>query len=114
MTEKASALYVPPVIKHDDWDDAPERVVLFSIERGDEEAIEYTMPAKPHAGLALAFLRQARLHGTEIAMSWLLEEAIGEAGYMALAAEPDAGDALLPIMMKCRDVVLGGLSAPKG
>lgn len=118
--EAESTVYVPPVIEHSAWDEAPERVDLFTISTTDTKTGEitektYSMPNKPHVGLSLAMLRMARIYGDMIAMSWLLEEAVGEEGYSALTAEPDlAPEVLQGIMRRARDVVLGGLHAPKG
>lgn len=122
--------YEVPTIEHSDWSDAEERVDLFTITRPNpdfdevqgendgnrrEVATTYSMPGKPHPGLGLAFLRMARVAGSEIAMSWLLEEAVGTEGYLALAAEPDIQPGVIAgIMKRARDVVLGGLEAPKG
>lgn len=124
MSNNANAesnVFVPPVIEHGDWDDSPERLHLFTITRPNPEnpfeeiPTEYTMPNKPHPGLGLAFLRIARLQGIELAMSWLLEEAVGTEGYLALAAEPDVSQAdISAIIAKVRKVVLGGLEGPKG
>lgn len=111
--ETESSVYVTPVIEHSAWDAAPERVDLFTISRDGEEKT-YSMPGKPHVGLALAMLRMARLHGDMIAMSWLLEEAVGPEGYNALTAEPDLEPAVLKgIMRRAQTIVLGGLEAPK-
>lgn len=117
---EASKVYAPPVIEHSDWDDAPERVLLFSISRpgekeGDEPVvIDYSMPGKAHPGLSLAFLKMARTAGVEIAMSWLLEQAVGVEGYEALCAEPGlTSETLASIMKKAQTVILGGLEAPK-
>lgn len=117
---EATGVYVPPTIEHADWDRTEEKIKLFAITRPDPEGGEpsevwYTIPGKPHVGLGLAFLRNARLWGVELAMSWLLEEAVGTEGYLALAAEPDLDpDDMKAIMVKCRKVVLGGLDGPKG
>ena len=121
--------YEVPNIEHSEWSDAEVRVDLFTIsrpnpdfnaEQGEHEsnpreiATTYSMPGKPHPGLGLAFLRMARLQGGEVAMAWLLEEAVGTEGYLALAAEPDIEPGVIAgIMRRARDVVLGGLEAPK-
>lgn len=112
----APAIFVPPTIEHSSWDDTEDRLVLFTITRPDPEAEDglarkaYDMPNKPNPGLGLAFLRMARLHGIELAVSWLLEEAIGTEGYLALAGEPDVTPEVIgQITAKVRAVVLGGL-----
>lgn len=117
--ETDSTVYVTPVIEHSAWDDAPERVDLFTISTTDPKTGEivektYDMPNKPHVGLSLAMLRMARIYGSEIAMAWLVEEAVGAEGYNALTAEPDLTPEILQgIMLRVRSVVLGGLAAPK-
>lgn len=116
--------YEVPTIEHSAWDATEERVPLFTISRPnpkagqpdepDEIATTYDMPGKPHVGLGLAFLRMARIHGGEIAMTWLLEEAIGTEGFFALVSEPDIDrDVITGIYRRVREIVLGGLEAPK-
>lgn len=121
--------YDVPVIEHSDWNAAEERAPLFTIGRpnpkfdeGREESEDnpreiektYSMPGKPHIGLGLAFLREARINGSMVAMTWLLEEAVGTEGFFALTAESDLDPAVMRgIMARCRDIVLGGLEAPK-
>lgn len=111
---------------------------LPPIEEGDDPSIErvsepepdtivertdYTMPKKPNAGLALAYLKQAR-QNADVAMSWLIETAIGEDGYDALTAElsgyddpADAHQLLQDIVGRIQQVAMGGLdgqgNAPK-
>lgn len=113
-------LYVPPTLEHaQSWEETPERVDLFTIttpdpDGGEPTSVTYDMPAKPHPGKALLFLRNARIYGTEIAMAGLLEECVGTEGYLALCAEPDLKQGeLAGIMTRARDVVLGRLEAPK-
>ena len=118
--EAESTVYVAPVIEHSAWDEAPERVDLFTISTTDPATGEitektYDMPNKPHVGLALATLRMARIHGSEVAASWLLEKAVGVEGYDALTAEPELTPQVLEgIVLRVRTVVMGGLAAPKG
>lgn len=107
----------------DAWRMMDERLPLFSVtsEGGPEdepERIEYTIPAKPNAGLALEFLRVARTQGAELATSWLIEEAVGREGYQALIDELEGfggdGAAVLRGMgEKIQRVVMGGLEGPK-
>ena len=87
---------------------------------GAEERIEYTIPAKPNPGLALDFLRQGRKIGPELAISWLIEEAIGADGYDALVRElsempdPENGTRVLQdVGQRVQMVVMGGLDGPK-
>jgi len=84
----APGAYLAPLIDHTVWDNTPHRVTLFTIVK-DGEATPYSMPARQHPGLALAYLKRARHDGEQLAASWLLEEVFGEEGYDALAAEPD-------------------------
>lgn len=76
----------------------------------------YTMPAKPNPGLALAYLKEARVN-TDLAASWLLEHALGSEGYDALAAElaaepdPDVAQATMQTIIKfVAQRAMGGLS----
>lgn len=116
-----------------EWATSPERVPVFSVVRPAErptempegsdwqpydETVDYTMPAKPNPGLALEYLRMARKQG-EVANAWLIETAIGEAGYDALVEEligyeGDAVKLLQSIVTKIQTVAMGGLEAPKG
>ena len=99
------------------WRLSDERLPLFSIAKGDElEAV--TMPAKPNPGLALEFLKMGRRIGPELAISWLIEEAIGVDGYDKLVLEMETyegdGSKLLgAIGEKIQRVVMGGLESPK-
>ena len=99
------------------WQLSDERLPLFSVATGDElETI--TLPAKPNPGLALEFLRKGRQIGAELAISWLIEEAIGVDGYDKLVSEMETyegdGSKLLgAIGEKIQRVVMGGLESPK-
>jgi hypothetical protein len=137
-----------PVLRHTDaaaqWATSPERTVVFSVTRPNpdyldtegadlpegyeqreprELSVDYTMPSKPNAGLALAYLKQARANA-DLAMSWLIETAIGDEGYDALTDElsgiedPREAQALLiGIVTRIQTVAMGGLdgqgNAPK-
>lgn len=122
----------PIRLKHsnyaEEWANSPDRIDIFTVTRDvpnehdegtHEEEHTYTAPSKPHAGLGLEYLRQARKN-EEYAASWLIETAIGEDGYTALVdelagMEPSEAQATLRgIAKRIRDVVLGGLEAPKG
>lgn len=112
-----------------EWATSTERIPVFSVTRPNPEYGQpiaegaepeppvlvdtYTMPAKPNAGLALDYLRRARREG-ELAMSWLIETAVGEAGYDALVEdlasyEGDALEVLRGIVTKIQQVAMGGL-----
>jgi hypothetical protein len=113
-----------PVLRHStaaaEWATSTERTPLFALVRPVErdgvvidETVEYTMPAKPNPGLALEYLRRARREG-ELAMSWLIETAIGEEGYDALiedlvSYEGNPTDLLRQIVTKIQKVAMGGL-----
>lgn len=102
------------------WALSDERVPVFSYddENGDRQTV--TMPAKPNPGLGLDFLRKGRTIGAELAISWLIEEAIGADGYDVLVRElsempdPENGTRVLQdIGQRVQTVVMGGLDAPK-
>lgn len=115
----------------DEWALSPEREVVFTVERqhdadgfGDEapavETVEYTMPKRPNVGLALQYLKRARRENPDMAMSWLIETAVGEEGYDALTDElsklsdpAEATSVLQGITERIQRVALGGLDAPK-
>lgn len=80
-----------------------------------DEVVEYTMPAKPNPGLALAYLKHAR-ENADLAASWLLEKALGTEGYDTLAEEladepdPDKAQATMQgIIVFVAKRALGGL-----
>ena len=79
------------------------------------ENVTYSMPEKPNAGFALVYLKAARTWGADVALAWLLELAIGEEAYDALAAEPDLeADTFNAIMLAVQTRALGVLAGPKG
>jgi hypothetical protein len=69
----------PVVITTTDEEETEERIPVFSI-----DGTEYTMPAHIPASTALRVLDMMRRMGQEAAVSWLLEEALGEEAYEAL------------------------------
>lgn len=84
-----------------------------------ERVVEHSMPNRPNAGLALAYLARARRTDPDIAMSWLIEQAVGADGYDDLIIElanPDIADPLAilrDLVGRIQRVALGGLEAPK-
>jgi hypothetical protein len=103
-----------------DWALSDERIPVFSYTDEEGERVEVTMPKRPNPGLALNFLRTARRQGTELAISWLIEEAIGAEGYDALVHElsvmpdPENGAKVVAsIGERVQQVVMGGLEGPK-
>lgn len=113
------------------WATSEERAPIFAVLRpaqrpydaGDDwqphdERHDYTMPAKPNVGMSLEYLRQAR-QNADLAMSWLIETAIGSDGYSALVDElagltgDEATTLLRSISERIQKVALGGLEAPK-
>ena len=104
----------------EEWALSTDRAPIFSVLRapagdpdGEPETITYTMPRKPNPGMALRFLKMARTMG-DVASSWLIEQAIGEEGYEALADElgnydGDPSLLLRQITEKIQRVVMGGL-----
>lgn len=134
-----TASAAPIEVRHSDaaeqWATSPERAVVFSVVhpnpafevwRGMEHAegeeaptatiqTDYTMPARPNAGLSLIYLRRAR-ENADLAMSWLLELALGADGYDALAAElagyDDGNEAAIVLnstVARIQRVAMGGL-----
>lgn len=127
------------VVHHSDaaerWALSDERTVVFSVVRpnparevwegmehgeGDEAPpgtiqVDYTMPATPNAGLSLIYLRRAR-ENADLAMSWLIELALGTEGYDALAEElagyedgMEAQIVLNSVVARIQRVAMGGL-----
>lgn len=88
----------------------PEREVLFSI-----DDVDYTIPVRFSANVALQFARTTLLRGPEIAVSWALETALGERGHAALMAYDDLEPEHLEIIVTtiCTRIA-AGMEAPKG
>lgn len=144
MTETTKPRIGEPiaVLRHSDaattWATSEDRTIVFSVtrpnpdrdypielaegqvdERPRELRHDYTMPATPNAGLGLAYLKRAR-ENADVAMSWLIETAIGSDGYDALTDElsgvTDGNEAtriLQGVVERIQRVALGGLEAPK-
>lgn len=103
-----------------EWAKTAERAPIFSYQDEDGARVDVTMPAKPNPGLGLQFLRVARQQGPELAVSWLIEEAIGTDGYDVLIRElsempdPENGQKVLSdIGQRVQKIVMGGLTGPK-
>lgn len=88
----------------------PEREVLFSI-----DGIEYTIPKKFSANVALQYARVSLLRGPQDAVSWALEKALGETGYAALMAfdqlEAEDLDTITGVILQR---IAAALEVPKG
>lgn len=102
------------------WALSDERIPVFAYDGENGERVTVTMPAKPNPGLGLDFLRKGRTMGAELAISWLIEEAIGAEGYDALVRElsempdPENGTRVLQdVGQRVQMVVMGGLDGPK-
>lgn len=102
------------------WALTEKRAKVFDYIDDKGETVEVTMPDVPNPGLALEFLRKGRNLGTELAISWLIEQAIGADGYTALTEElsamPDPENGLKLVAQIGELVqkrVLGGLEGPK-
>ena len=114
----------------DEWALSDKRAPVFTLlvsqpaEPDDEgkssgETVEvptvYTMPAEPNGGLALAYLKQARRGGGDLAMSWLIETAVGEEAYDELASQPSlTPETIQQIVQRIQTIAMGGLDGPKG
>ncbi|UYL87145.1 tail assembly chaperone [Microbacterium phage OscarSo] len=107
-------------VEKPEWALTADRIPLFEYTDEDGARVAVTMPAKPNPGLGLEFLRRGRKIGPELAISWLIEEAIGEEGYDRLVSElsempdPENGQKVLQaIGQRVQVVVMGGLDGPK-
>lgn len=101
------------------WADSTDRVPVFTVVDSEGNGTDYTMPRKPNAGIALGYLKAARKQGPDLAMSWLIETAVGEEGYDALVDDLAGYDGdpqlvLQSIVTKIQTISMGGLEAPKG
>jgi hypothetical protein len=88
----------------------PDREVLFSI-----DGVDYTIPKTFGPNLALQFVRLSMLRGADIAMSWAMEQALGQDGHAALMAfdQLTRGD-LQTITKVIYERLVAALEAPKG
>jgi hypothetical protein len=116
-----------------EWATSSDRVPVFVTRRraypegadvpegaDPDEIVEttYDMPALPNPAIALRFLKRARTEG-ELATAWMIETAIGEAGYDALTdmleeiamKGGDATATLQRVAQKIQTVLMGGLDA---
>lgn len=96
-------------------DEGADRAPFDEPEPTDTIQVDYTMPAKPNAGLSLIYLRRAR-ENQDLAMSWLLELALGAEGYDAFANElagyddPDEAQLVMnSVMARIQRIAMGGL-----
>lgn len=101
-----------------EWALSDDRIPVFSYDDENGERVAVTMPAKPNPGLGLDFLRKGRTIGAELAISWLIEEAIGSDGYDVLVRElsampdPENGTRVLQdVGQRVQMAVMGGLDA---
>jgi len=106
------------------WQDTPDRVEVFRIIEpgpvnddgtpGEPITKVYDMPRKPHVGVALQYLKRARREGAELALSWLMEVALGADAYDDLSDQPDfTTDDLKTITKTIQKIAMGGLEGPK-
>jgi len=143
VNTKAKRDEVVVAFNHSDevWADSVDRAPVFStssvvpnpdyvegvdnLEGGPErpktitKTVMHSMPSKPNAGLALAYLKHARRSSADEAMSWLIETAVGVDAYDALVEElanvGEQGPAILEgIVRKIQTIAMGGLDGPKG
>ncbi len=118
--EPAAVFTHEPAAEVTPWALTEKRIPLFSYDDAEGNSVTVTMPDRPNPGLALEFLRKARRIGAELAISWLVEEAITEDGYDTLVSElgqmpdPENGARIMQqIGQKVQTVVMGGLDGPK-
>jgi len=92
--------------------DAPpvEREDLFSI-----DGVVYTIPKDMPGTLALTLLDTARKQGESVAISWLLEEVLGENAYGALlACKTVTRTQMSAVVTVIREKVMGALEQMQG
>lgn len=74
----------------------------------------YTIPAKPHASVALRYLRDLRKHGEEHAMSVLLESVLGEEGYEALIEANLSFEQFQMVVLAVQKHLMGAMEDSQG
>lgn len=75
-----------------EWQSSAERIPVFTVDNGDGTHETFTMPAKPHPGIMLGFLRDLRRMG-DAAVIGLFETTLDEGAVDALVAEVSAMEA---------------------
>jgi hypothetical protein len=101
----------PVIITTEDESQEPqERIPVFTL-----DDVEYTMPAHIPASMSLRVLDMIRRVGQEAAVSWVLEEVLGDEAYQALlncrSLKPSQ---LLAVMAVVQDHVLGAMEEAAG
>jgi hypothetical protein len=85
-------------------------IALFYI-----DDVEYRIPDRFPASLALRYLKRLREVGEEAAVGWMLEDTIGTEAYEALMGYDKLTDENMEHIMKVvSKLLLGSLEAPKG
>ncbi len=88
----------------------PETETLFSI-----DGIPYDIPKRFGANIALQYARIVRERGSDQAVGWALEKALGRDGYSALMAFDDLEvEDLETITVTVLKRIAAGMEAPKG
>lgn len=86
------------------------RVPLFYI-----DDVEYTIPDRVSANVALKYMRMVRVSGVDAASAWLLEEVLGDDAYTALMNYDGLTVTHLEqIGRAINDLVMGATEVPKG
>lgn len=87
-----------------------EREPLFFI-----DGVEYTIPVEFPTSVGLQFIDISARQSTDAAIAWLLEEALGTAGYRALLGFKELNaDHLAVIVGVLEERVLGSMEPGKG
>lgn len=76
----------------DEWRESSDRIPVFTVTHDDGSHRTFTMPAKPHPGIALRFLRELRVQG-DAALIGLLETVLDEGAVDVIVDEVGAMDA---------------------
>lgn len=94
----------PPTIE----EQGEERVDVFTL-----NGTTYSIPKKPRVRWGLYYLNLIRNEGSDVAVSWLLENCLGKDGYEALLAYEELTPVQLQTVIKaCAQTVLGELEGP--
>jgi len=106
----------PVELKTDTTPDAKKRVTIFTIADAEGKKTEYTIPAKPRPNIALKYMWTLKTTGNgDTAAAQLLEDMLGEEGYMALMAWDDLEvEQFKNILDICKDVSMGGMEEAMG
>jgi hypothetical protein len=91
-----------------------DRVKLFSKEYDDGEVVDFWIPKRRMASLALKYMKMVRTHGDDVAVGWALEKVLGTEAYEDLMEDEQLDeDELAQIFAIVQNAIMGATRDPK-